>query len=321
LPEARSSAILGDANFIVGSDRCTMTKASRALPSLSFEFFPPHTPEGSLRLWRSVERLAPLGPRFVSVTFGAGGTTRDRTLSAIQTIVERARLSVAGHLTCVGASREETLEVARTYARHGVRRIVALRGDPPKGATRFEPHPEGFRSAAELVAALRAEGDFEIAVAAYPEKHPEAASLDADIDNLKRKIDAGAASALTQFFFDVEDFLRFRDACAKAGITAPIHPGVLPVENFARMTNFAARCQARVPDWMHKAFERAETDEDAYLLSISIATDQCDTLIAEGVEHLHFYTLNNPDLTFDVANALGYAAQRLAVAAGGQGAA
>ncbi|MBP7002272.1 methylenetetrahydrofolate reductase [NAD(P)H] [Amaricoccus sp.] len=293
-----------------------MTKTSRALPSLSFEFFPPHTPEGSLRLWRSVERLAPLGPKFVSVTYGAGGTTRDRTIAAIQTIVERARLNVAGHLTCVGASREETLEVARNYARLGVRRIVALRGDPPKGATRFEPHPDGFASAAELVAALRAAGDFDIAVAAYPEKHPEAASLGADIDNLKRKVDAGASSALTQFFFDVEDFLRFRDACAAAGISAPIQPGILPVENFAKMTNFAARCQARVPVWMRKAFERAETAEDAYLLSVSIACDQCDALIAEGVEHLHLYTLNNPDLTFDVAQALGYAAQPLAVAAG-----
>jgi len=298
-----------------------MIKTARALPSLSFEFFPPHTPEGALRLWRSVERLAPLGPRFVSVTYGAGGTTRDRTMSAIQTIVERARLNVAGHLTCVGASRADTLEVARGYARMGVRRIVALRGDPPKGAARFEPHPEGFASAAELVAALRETGDFEIAVAAYPEKHPEAASLAADIDNLKRKIDAGAAMAITQFFFETEDFLRFRDACAAAGIAAPIVPGVLPVENFAKMTNFAARCQARVPDWMARAFGRAETAEEAHLLSVAIACDQCDALTAEGVEHLHLYTLNNPDLTFDVAQALGYAAAPLSVAADGRGAA
>ncbi len=293
-----------------------MTKTSEALPSLSFEFFPPHNPEGSLRLWRSVERLAPLGPRFVSVTYGAGGTTRDRTIAAIQTIVGRARLNVAGHLTCVGASREETLDVARNYARLGVRRIVALRGDPPKGATRFEPHPDGFASAAELVAALRDAGDFEISVAAYPEKHPEAISVAADIDNLKRKIDAGASSALTQFFFDVEDFLRFRDAAVRAGISAPIHPGILPVENFAKMTNFAARCQARVPEWMGKAFANAGTGHDAYLLSVSIACEQCDALISEGVEHLHLYTLNNPDLSFDVAHALGYAARPLAVAAG-----
>jgi methylenetetrahydrofolate reductase (NADPH) len=298
-----------------------MTSQQRALPGLSFEFFPPHSPEASLRLWRSVERLAPLGPRFVSVTFGAGGTTRDRTNAAIQTILGRARLNGAGHLTCVGASREETLEVARGYARMGVRRIVALRGDPPKGESRFVPHPEGFAGAAELVAGLRSVGDFEIAVAAYPEVHPEAASPEADIDNLKRKLDAGAATALTQFFFDNEDFLRFRDACAKAGITAPIQPGILPVENFGKMVNFAARCRSSVPEWMHKAYARAETAEDAYQLSVAVAVDQCDELIAEGVGHLHVYTLNNPDLTYDVCRALGYASAPLAAAVDGFGAA
>lgn len=293
-----------------------MTMTQRALPSLSFEFFPPHNAQGSLRLWRSVERLAPLGPRFVSVTYGAGGTTRDRTNAAIQTIVERARLTVAGHLTCVGASRSETLDVARGYARLGVRRIVALRGDAPKGAERFEPHPDGFASAAELVSALRGIGDFEIAVSAYPEKHPEAASLASDIDNLKRKLDAGATSAITQFFFEIEDFLRFRDLCADAGITAPIVPGVLPVEDFGKMLNFAARCQSRVPEWMHKAFARAGSSEEAHLLSVSIASELCDALADEGVDHLHFYTLNNPDLTFDVCRALGYVAAPLAAAEG-----
>ena len=298
-----------------------MTTTQGALPSLSFEFFPPHTPEASLRLWRSVERLAPLAPRFVSVTYGAGGTTRDRTNAAIQTIVGRARLNVAGHLTCVGASREATLEVARGYARLGVRRIVALRGDPPKGETAFVPHPEGFASAAELVAGLSEVGDFEIAVAAYPEVHPEALSAEADIDNLKRKLDAGASAAITQFFFENEDFLRFRDACAKAGITAPVHPGILPVEDFAKMVNFAGRCRASVPEWMHKAYARAETPEVAYTLSVAIACDQCSALIAEGVEHLHVYTLNNPDLTFDVCRALGYVAAPLAFAAEAGGAA
>jgi methylenetetrahydrofolate reductase (NADPH) len=285
-----------------------MTFPSRALPSLSFEFFPPHSPNASLRLWRSVERLAPLSPRFVSVTYGAGGTTRDRTNAAIQTIVSRARLNVAGHLTCVGASREETIEVARGFAKLGVRRIVALRGDPPKGADRFVPHPDGFASAAELVAGLREAGGFEISVAAYPEKHPEAASLQSDIDNLKRKLDAGASSAITQFFFSNDDFLRYRDACAAAGITAPIYPGILPVENFSKMLNFAGRCQSAVPEWMHRAYARADTEEEAYLLSVSLASDQCTRLMAEGVEHLHFYTLNNPDLTYDVCRALGYAA-------------
>ena len=199
--------------------------AKGAAPSISFEFFPPATPEGSMRLWRSVERLAPLGPEYVSVTYGAGGATRDRTLSAIQTIVERARLTVAGHLTCVGASREETLEVANKYRAIGARRIVALRGDPPKGAERFEPHPDGFRGAAELVAGLREAGHDKISVAAYPEVHPEAASLAADIDNLKRKLDAGADQAITQFFFDNEDYFRFLDAAEKAGIDAPMCGG------------------------------------------------------------------------------------------------
>ncbi|MFT3972582.1 MAG: methylenetetrahydrofolate reductase [NAD(P)H] [Amaricoccus sp.] len=294
-----------------------MAITRKALPSLSFEFFPPTTPEGGLRLWRSVERLAPLGPQYVSVTYGAGGTTRDRTNVAIQTIIDRARLNVAGHLTCVGATREETLEVARGYARMGVRRIVALRGDPPKGETVFTPHPEGFASAAELVAGLRSVGDFEIAVGAYPEAHPEAASAASDIDNLKRKIDAGASTAITQFFFDNEVFLRFRDACAKAGITAPIVPGILPVENFGKMLNFAARCHASVPEWMHRAFGNAATPEAAYLLSVAIASEQCTGLAAEGVEHVHLYTLNNPDLAFDVCRAIGYVAAPLALAKGG----
>ena len=294
-----------------------MTRTRGALPSLSFEFFPPHSPEAGVRLWKSVERLAPLDPRFVSVTYGAGGTTRDRTNAAIQTVVDRARLNVAGHLTCVGATREETLEVARGYARLGVRRIVALRGDPPKGAARFEPHPGGFASAEELVRGLQAVGDFEIAVAAYPEKHPEAASLASDIENLKRKVDAGAGMAITQFFFDNQDFLRFRDACVAGGIGVPIVPGILPVESFRKMVNFAARCQARVPEWMHRAYERADAVEDAYLLSVATATAQCDALIAEGVEHLHIYTLNNPDLPYDVCRAIGYVPAPLVAAEGG----
>lgn len=296
-----------------------MVHAAQARPSLSFEFFPPHTPEGSVRLWRSVERLAPLEPRFVSVTYGAGGTTRDRTRAAIQTITERARLNVAGHLTCVGASREETLEVARGYQRLGVRRIVALRGDPPKGAGRFEPHADGFRSSVELIAALREIGPFEIAVGAYPEKHPEAGVLQDDIDHLKRKIDAGASMAITQFFFDNQDFLRFRDAAAAAGISAPIVPGILPVENFAKMINFAARCQAQVPDWMHSAYAERLDPEVAYAYSVDLAVRQTNELIEHGVEHLHFYTLNNPDLSFDICSALGYEASGPAAAEAGSG--
>lgn len=274
-------------------------------PSLSFEFFPPHSTEATLRLWRSVERLAPLGPRFVSVTYGAGGATRDRTLAAIATIRDRARLPIAGHLTCIDATRDDTLAVARDYLRRGVRRIVALRGDPPKGQSGFVPHPDGFSGAADLVAGLRALGDFEIIVAAYPEKHPEAATMKDDIDNLKRKIGAGATSAITQFFFDSTAFLRFRDACAGAGISAPIIPGILPIENFPRLTGFAERCGAHVPNWMHASFANADTIDAQDLLATAIATEICDDLMSEGVEHLHFYTLNKPDLTYDICRAIG----------------
>jgi methylenetetrahydrofolate reductase (NADPH) len=271
-------------------------------------------------LGRTAARLSGFNPAYFSLTYGAGGSNQARSLEALELIRSSCADPVAAHLTCVGASREATLEEARGYSRMGDRRIVALRGDPPKGETSFVPHPDGFASAAELVAGLRSVGDFEIAVAAYPEKHPEAASIEADIDNLKRKLDAGGACAITQFFFDNEDFLRFRDKCVAAGIDAPIHPGILPVENFEKMLNFAGRCQARVPEWMHKAYARAETAEERYLLSVSIACDQMDGLMGEGVEHLHVYTLNNPDLTFDVCRVLGYAAAPLA-AAGEAGAA
>ena len=293
--------------------------SAESAPNVSFEFFPPATPEATLRLWRSVERLAPLGPKFVSVTYGAGGTTRDRTLAAIMTIRDRARLDVAGHLTCVGASRRETLDVAKSYAKLGARRIVALRGDPPKGADRFEPHPEGFRNGAELVAGLRAAGHRQISVAAYPEKHPDSADLKADMDNLKRKLDAGADSAITQFFFDNEDYFRFLDAAEKAGIDAPIYPGILPVENFRKMCNFAAKCQATVPAWMHKAYENADELGATELLSTSICAEQCDELIGQGVTHLHFYTLNNPDLPYSVCRALGVQPTPMQIAAQGCG--
>jgi len=291
--------------------------AARA-PRISFEFFPPKTPAATLNLWRSVERLAPLGPEFVSVTYGAGGTTRERTLGAIAAIRERARLDVAGHLTCVGATREETLAVARAYRAAGCARIVALRGDPPKDAGRFTPHPDGFASSLELIEALAREGGHHITVSAYPETHPEAASPQADIDMLKRKIDAGATDAITQFFFDNADFLRFRDACARAGVTATIMPGILPVENFDKMRRFAEGCGASVPDWMARAYANAQTADAARLLSVSIAVAQCDGLMAEGVEHLHLYTLNNPDLPYDVCHAIGIEpkADRIAVAGG-----
>jgi methylenetetrahydrofolate reductase (NADPH) len=268
-----------------------------------------------MALWSAVERLAPLGPDFVSVTYGAGGTTRDRTLAAILAIRDRARLDVAGHLTCVGATRDEVLDVARAYAKLGCRRIVALRGDPPKEAGGFRAHPQGFAGSVELVEALAGLGRFEIWVGAYPERHPDAADTRADVEHLKRKIDAGAAGAITQFFFENETFHRFRDACAAAGITAPVVPGVLPVENFDRMRNFAARCGATVPDWMVRAYGNARTEEEHDLLSVAIATEQCDDLLASGVGHLHLYTMNKPDLPYRVCRALGVEPVPMQVAA------
>ncbi|MCF6303963.1 MAG: methylenetetrahydrofolate reductase [NAD(P)H] [Rhodobacteraceae bacterium] len=293
------------------------TETNKRALGLSFEFFPPHNAEANLRLWRSVERLAPLGPDFVSVTYGAGGTTRERTNAAMLTIRDRARLNIAGHLTCVGATRQETLDVARGYAKLGATRIVALRGDKPKGADRFEPHPDGFQSAAELVSALHDIGDFKISVAAYPEKHPEAASEQADIDNLKRKIDAGASEAITQFFFENDTFLRFRDKCVAAGIDVPILPGILPVENFGKMVKFAARCATSVPDWMHQAFGNAQNTQESTILATAIAVEMCDELRDEGVGHFHFYTLNNPDLTYDICQGLGVPIKALSTQAGG----
>lgn len=283
--------------------------------SISFEFFPPKTPAASARLWRSVERLAPLSPKFVSVTYGAGGSTRERTMAAISTIRDRARLNVAGHLTCVGASRDEVLATAKIYRKLGCQRIVALRGDAPDGAEKFEAHPDGYACAAELVEGLSGLGGFEIWVAAYPETHPEATNRQADIDYLKRKIDAGATGAITQFFFDNEVFYRFRDDCAAAGITAPILPGILPIENFGKLQNFAKRCQASIPEWFEKAFANAEREDTEELLSLAIAAEQCHDLIENEVQHLHLYTLNNPDLPYQICQAIGIEPSPLQVAA------
>lgn len=286
-------------------------------PKISFEFFPPKGPKSSFALWTAVERLAPLGPDFVSVTYGAGGTTRDRTLSAILAIRERARLDVAGHLTCVGASKDDVLDVAKAYKKLGCRRIVALRGDAPDGQEKWVQHPDGFSGSVELVSALAKMGGFDIWVGAYPEKHPEASCQQDDIDHLKRKIDAGAAGAITQFFFENETFLRFRDACVKAGIDKPIVPGIMPVENFGKMCNFAKGCDTTVPQWMHKAYDRAETEEEHDLLSVTIATDQCHELLQEGVERLHLYTMNKPDLPYQVTRALGVNPVAMQIAASG----
>ena len=289
---------------------------TRAQPRISFEFFPPRTPRASMSLWESVQRLAPLDPEFVSVTYGAGGTTRDRTMAALLAIRDCARLNVAGHLTCIGATRDEVIKVARGYAKLGCRRIVALRGDPPVGQDRFEPHPDGFSGSVELVDALARLGQFRIWVAAYPEGHPEATSLKADIDHLKRKLDAGACGAITQLFFENETFYRFRDACAAAGIDAPIVPGILPIEDFDKTVRFADSCGTTIPDWMFKAYDNARDDESHDLLSTAIATEQCDELLSEGVERLHFYTLNKSELVFQVCRALGVEPAQARIAAG-----
>ena len=276
-----------------------------AAPRISFEFFPPSSLDASFRLWDTVQTLQPLKPDYVSVTYGAGGTTRELTHEAVTTIGKNYGLRVAAHLTCVDASRAETLEIAEAYAEAGVTDIVALRGDAPKGADRFVPHPEGFANSVELVAALAATGKFNIAVGAYPEPHPDAAHQQADVEWLKRKIDAGASRAITQFFFEAETFLRFRDACVAAGIDAPIVPGILPIISWDGARRFAERCNAHVPPRLEEAFATAIRDGREDLLALTQCTVLCERLIEEGVEDLHFYTLNRPTMTRDVCYALG----------------
>ena len=280
-----------------------------ATPRISFEFFPPQNLDASFRLWETVQTLAPLAPEFVSVTYGAGGTTRKLTHEAVTTIARTSGLKVAAHLTCVGASKAETLEVAESYAAAGITDLVALRGDAPKGAQRFTPHPDGFADSVELIEALAATGKFTLRVGAYPERHPDAADTLQDVRWLKRKLEAGASAALTQFFFKPETFLRFRDLCAKEGITAPIIPGILPIVDFPGVQKFAARCGASVPSSLVDAYATARRDGREALLSVAHCTQLCDRLISEGVEDLHFYTLNRPNLTRDVCHALGITPQ------------
>lgn len=274
-------------------------------PRISFEFFPPQTLDASFRLWETVQVLAPLRPNFVSVTYGAGGTTRKLTHEAVGAIHRNYGLNVAAHLTCVDATRAETLEIAESYAAAGVTEIVALRGDAPKGAQRFTAHPDGFASSVELVEALAKTGKFKIRVAAYPEPHPDAKDNFADVDWLKRKVDAGASSAITQFFFNADTFFRFRDACVKAGINAPIIPGILPITSWDGAKKFAARCGTQVPGALDEAFRIAARDGREDLLALTQCTSLCARLIEGGVEDLHFYTLNRPHLTQAVVRALG----------------
>ncbi len=278
-------------------------------PRISFEFFPPKTLDASFKLWETVKMLAPLGPEFVSVTYGAGGTTRKLTHEAVTTLGAQFGLNVAAHLTCVDATKLETMEIVDAYTKAGVREIVALRGDAPKGATRFTPHPEGFGSSIELIEALATNGNFTIRVGAYPEPHPDAPDSHADVQWLKRKFQAGADSAITQFFFDTDIFLRFRDACAKAGIKGKIIPGIIPIENWSGIRKFATACNSTIPAWMDDAFEKAARDGREGLLATSICTEMCDKLMSEGVEDLHFYTLNRAYLTRDVCHALGVTPQ------------
>ncbi len=275
-------------------------------PTVSFEFFPPHSEKMETMMWRSIDRLAALEPSFVSVTYGADGSTRERTHNAVERIMQDTDLTAAPHLTCVGASRGEIDDIAREYWDMGIRQLVALRGDAPKDAERYEPHPDGYAYASDLVEGLKKVADFDISVAAYPEVHPEAPSADFDLDNLKRKLDAGANRAITQFFFETDVFLDFRDRCAAVGIDAPIVPGILPITRFPQLEKFAATCGASVPDWLREWF--AGLDEDAQtcqMIAASVAINQVRRLQAEGITEFHFYTLNRSELAFAICHALG----------------
>ncbi|HET9147540.1 MAG TPA: methylenetetrahydrofolate reductase [NAD(P)H], partial [Acetobacteraceae bacterium] len=270
-------------------------------PALSFEFFPPKTEALEAQLWSCIRRLEGLSPRFVSVTYGAGGSTQERTHATLLRILRETSLVPAAHLTCVGASRNEVDAVARRYWEAGVRHIVALRGDPPAGEA-FAPHPEGYPYAADLVAGLKRIADFDISVAAYPETHPEALSAEHDLDNLKRKLDAGATRAITQVFFDTGRFLRFLDRALAAGITAPIIPGIMPVSNFAQVRRMSAMCGATVPGWITDMFEGLDDDvETRRMVAAATAAEQVRVLQANGIDEFHFYTLNRADLSYAIA--------------------
>ena len=282
----------------------------RRLVQISFEFFPPNDEVMEQTLWASIQRLAPLQPRFVSVTYGADGSTRDRTHKVITRVLRETSLTGAPHLTCIGASREEIQAIAKRYWDEGVRNIVALRGDPPAGVTGYIPHPRGYAYAAELVRGLKEVADFDISVAAYPETHPEAKSPEHDLANLKRKLDAGATRAITQFFFDIDRYLRFRDRCAGAGIKAVIVPGILPITRFPQMLRFAERCGASVPVWLMERFDGLEDDaETRKMIAASVAIEQVARLRREGVDEFHFYTLNRAELAYAICHALGLRAR------------
>jgi methylenetetrahydrofolate reductase (NADPH) len=274
---------------------------------ISYEFFPPKTPEMEIQLWDSIARLAPLKPKFVSVTYGAGGSTRERTHHIVARLVAETDILPAAHLTCVSASRSEIDEIVRGYRDAGVRHIVALRGDPPTGVgTTFEPHPQGYRSSTELVRGIRAIGDFEISVSTYPEGHPESRTIDDDLDALEAKINAGATRAITQFFFENDVYFRFLDKARARGITIPIVPGIMPVQNFKQTANFARKAGASVPDWLAHRFDGLDDDPvTRRLIAAAVAAEQVLGLAEGGVKEFHFYTNNRADLVFAICHLLG----------------
>jgi methylenetetrahydrofolate reductase (NADPH) len=290
------------------------TRASRLLQNglasrirVSFEFFPPKTEEMEATLWESISRLAPLTPHFVSVTYGAGGSTRERTHATVKRMLNETALTPAAHLTCVEATRDEANEVIRNYAAAGVRHIVALRGDPTTGAgTRYTPHPGGYVNAADLVAGIKRIADFEISVASYPEKHPDSPTVAADIDMLKAKVDAGASRAITQFFFDNDLYFRYLDRVRARGIDVPVVPGILPVQNFRQARGFAERCGASVPQWLAERFEGLDEDvATRKLVAAAVAAEQVFDLVDRGITDFHFYTMNRADLVYAICHLLG----------------
>jgi methylenetetrahydrofolate reductase (NADPH) len=282
------------------------SRAVEAPPRVSFEFFPPKNPQMEAQLWSTIKALEPLLPQYVSVTYGAGGSTRDATFETVRRIVAETHLRPAAHLTCVGHGQREIGALLERYWEAGVRHIVALRGDPPAGSASSATPPDGLAYAADLVGFIKKIADFEVSVAAYPETHPQARSADHDLDNLKRKLDAGASRAITQYFFDPTAFLRFLDRARRAGITAPIVPGILPVTNFAQVVRFSAMCGTAIPDWLSELFEGLDDDQDTRkLMAAMVATEQCRALQAEGITDFHFYTLNRADLTLGICRRMG----------------
>ena len=280
---------------------------------VSFEFFPPATENMERTLWTSLQHLAVLNPHFVSVTYGADGSTRERTHAAVARILNETNLTPAPHLTCIGASRGAIDDIARAYWDMGIRHLVALRGDPPKDAGSYVPRRDGYAWAADLVAGLKNIADFDISVAAYPEIHPEAANAQADLDNLKRKLDAGASRAITQFFFDIQLYFRFRERCARAGIDSEIVPGILPITRFPQLERFARQCGATVPEWLRHRFDGLEDDpETRNLIAASVAIEQVALLRKEGVDEFHFFTLNRSELTYAICHAIGVRPRKVA---------